>query len=140
MANEAQKEAAGDAFAPRKDAAAQLDTVAEITNLSRAVKIIEDKYSNLRKKVQLDEQNSLAAQKKLFDEVRVTNSDLLDLKREVEDIKEKILQIIKELKGTAKSEQFEELQKYIEFWEPMNFVTRAEIKKIVEKAMEEKFS
>ena len=141
MANEAPKEAGAEVFAPRKEAEAQpLDITSEVANISRTVKILEDKYSNLRKKVQIDEQNSLSAHKKAFDEIKVIKSDVLDIKADMEDLKDKVLLIIKELRASVKAEQFEELKKYIEIWEPVNFVTRNEVKKVVEKAMEEKFS
>ena len=141
MANEASKEAGAELFAQRKEAEAPaLDIASEVANISRTVKILDDKYSNLRKKVQIDEQNSLSAHKKAFDEIKIIKSDVLDIKADIEDLKDKILLIIKELRASVKAEQFEELKKYIEIWEPMNFVTRNEVKKAVEKAMEEKFS
>ena len=140
MANEAPKEAGAEMFAPKKEVTeASVDLAAQITNLSRAVKLLEDKTSNLRKKVQLDEQNSLSAHKKTFDDIKVISTDILEIKREVEDLKEKILLIIRELRLSAKSEQLQELQKYIEIWEPVNFVTRNEVQKIVERMMEQKF-
>ncbi|MEM4336968.1 MAG: hypothetical protein QXG86_03110 [Candidatus Woesearchaeota archaeon] len=127
-------------FAAKKEGLPPVDVVAEINNINRTIKVIEDKYSNLRKKVQLEEENSLSTHKKIFEELKIINSDIIDIKHEIEDIKEKILLIIKELRSSIKVEEFEELKKYIELWEPMNFVTRGEVKKIVEKAMEEKFS
>ena len=139
MANEVPKEAGAEFFAPKKEVSAPLDTAAEVTSISRTVKIIEDKYSNLRKKVQIDEQNSLAAHKKAFEDIKAINSEILEIKHEIEDVKEKILLIISELKASVKAEEFQELKKYIEFWEPMNFVTRNEIQKVVEKMMEQKF-
>jgi len=142
MPNEMQKGAGAEMFAPpaKKEAQPSMGSVAEINNISRAVKIIEDKYENLRKKVQIDEQNSISSYKKVNDELKVVKSDVLDIKRDIADIKEKILLIIKEIKTSAKSEQFQELQKYIEMWDPVNFVTRNEVRKVVEKAMEEKFT
>jgi len=140
MPNEAPKEPGAESYAnQRKEAAQPADLIAEINNLSRTVKTLEDKSLNLRKKVQLDEQNSLTAHRKFFDDIKFINSDVLEIKREIEDLKDKIKLIIKELKLTAKSEQLQELQKYIEIWEPVNFVTRNEVQKIVERMMEQKF-
>ncbi|MBW3023100.1 hypothetical protein KY308_03275 [Candidatus Woesearchaeota archaeon] len=142
MPEEKPKDTGAEMFAPKpkKEEQPSVDVAAQVTNLSRAIKLLEDKSSNLRKKVQVNEENSLAAHKKTFDEMKVIKSDILEIKRDIDDVKDKIRLIIRELKLTSKSEEVQELQKYIEFWEPLNFVTRDEVKKIVQKMMEEKFS
>jgi hypothetical protein len=115
------------------------ETAGQINEVGRALKILEDKYSNLRKKVQVDDENSLSQQKKLSDNIRVMQSDLLEVKRELEDIKEKIRLIVKELKLTAREEDIKVVQKYLDLWEPVQFITRSEAKKMIERAVEEKF-
>lgn len=111
---------------------------AALNDISRAVRTIEDKQYNLRKKVQLDAQNMLAANKKAFDEIKVINSDVSEIKREIEDIKAKILLVIQELKLTAKIEDVKVLQRYLELWEPAGFVTRGELDRVLEQKFKDK--
>jgi len=115
------------------------ESAAEINTIARSVKIIEDKYYNLRKKVQINEENILANTKKITDDIKLSQSDILDLKRAIEDIKEKIRLIVKELKMTAKEEDIKVVQKYLDLWEPVNFVTRGEARKMIENAIDQKF-
>jgi len=115
------------------------ESTAEINTIARAVKIIEDKYYNLRKKVQIMEENTLTQQKKLGDDIKINQSDILEIKRDIEDIKEKIRLIVKELKLTAREEDIKVVQKYLDLWEPVNFITRGEAKKMIERAIDEKF-
>ena len=115
------------------------ESAGQINEVGRAVKILEDKYTNLRRKVQISEENFLTQQKKASDDLKVMQSDLLEVKRDIADVKDKIRLIVKELKLTAKAEDIRVVQKYLDLWEPVQFVTREEAKKMIERAVEEKF-
>ena len=56
---------------------------------------------------------------------------MTDLKKAVESMDEKLVTIIKELKHAAKIGDVEVLKKYIEIWQPLDFVTRDQVEKIV---------
>ncbi len=109
----------------------------EITTVNRRTRMIEEHISNLRRKVQVNEQNMLSDAKKNVIELRTTSSDVTDLRRLIQDIENKMLIIIKELKLCAKKSEVTTLQKYIDMWEPINFVTRKEVEKIVGEVLEE---
>lgn len=115
------------------------ESAGQINEIARAVKLMEDKYSNLRRKVQISDENYLSQQKKVSDEIRVMQSDVLEIKRAVEDIREKMRLIVKELRSTAKEEDVKVVQKYLDLWEPVQFVTRPEARKMIDRAVEEKF-
>jgi hypothetical protein len=114
------------------------DVAKEVNNVERAIKVLEDRVYNLREKEKIDAENVLDTNKKVFGEIRVINSDLLDVKRDVEDIKTKLRLIISELKISAKKEEIDLLKKYLDLWEPLNFVTRGEVEKIVGSIIEDK--
>lgn len=112
----------------------------QINNLSRRLKMLEERYTNMRNNMQLTDQNVLDFNKEVNRTMKVVHSDLLDFKREFEDLKEKVKLIVRELKDTAKSEDVELLEKYINIWEPMNFITRKEVDKIIDEKIEEKMA
>lgn len=103
----------------------------EIRNLSRRLRIIEERYTNLRTKQQVIEQNMLSRHKQVTTEIKTTNSDMHELKTEITEIKDRLLLIIKELRECAKKEEVKVLEKYINLWDPVNFITRNEIEGIV---------
>jgi len=115
-----------------KEGSASLDVLREINSLNRSIRVIEEKLDNTRKKVQINEENMVSINKKQSEEIRLINSELIELKRDIEEIKEKIRLIVKELKLTAKLEDVKLIQKYLEFWEPVNFITRNEFEKRIE--------
>jgi len=65
-------------------------------------------------------------------------SDINELKKEVNEIKDKVLEIIKELQSGANKSDVDVLRKYIEMWEPMNFVTHNEVQEIIDEKLAQK--
>ena len=107
------------------------DLTEEIRNISRRLKVSEERYTNLRTKVELTEQNMLSRDKQISTEIKTTNVDVHELKKELAEIKERMLMLIKELQTCAKREEVKVLEKYINLWEPVNFVTRNEVEDII---------
>ena len=54
---------------------------------------------------------------------------------EIEDLKEKLSILGEENKLGATKEEVGVLQKYVNYWEPLNFVTRKEIDKIIDEKL-----
>ena len=107
------------------------DLTEEVRNVSRRLKVSEERYTNLRTKVELTEQNMLSKDKQISTEIKTTNLDVHELKKELTEIKERIIMLIKELQTCAKREEVNVLEKYINLWEPVNFVTRNEVEDII---------
>jgi hypothetical protein len=131
-------------FAPKPKVGLDLnksvaDLAGELNNLGRRLMIIEERYSNLRKKSQVTDQNMLANNKKFMTEVQTTNSDIDEMKKEIVDIVDKMKIIVRELKECAKHQEVEVLQKYINIWQPMNFITRDSASKMVKDEVESQF-
>ncbi len=117
--------------------AAVSDLSNQINNISRRMRILEERYTNLRKNTQLTDQNVLRSNKEFQRELSVVKSDLTELRRDFTDLRDKVRLIVKELVECAKTEEVKVLEKYINMWEPVNFVTRNEAEKIVEEKLSE---
>jgi uncharacterized protein (DUF342 family) len=104
----------------------------QLTELSRRLRTLEGRYTNLQTKTQVIEQNMISSYKRLLSEIKTTNSDVREVKKEFQEIKERILSLIQELQSCAKKEEIKVLQKYVHLWEPMNFVTREEVEELME--------
>ena len=107
----------------------------DVTMLAARLKISEERYGELRKKLLLIEQNMLSHHKKAMEEIKVLNSEITDINNKINMIEEKILLVIKELKLTAKREDIDVMKKYVELWNPMRFVTRETVENIVKDAV-----
>jgi DNA repair exonuclease SbcCD ATPase subunit len=121
---------------PKEEEAPQ--TSEDIAELTRRIRTMEERYNTLQSKTQLIEQNMLSYHKQAIGETKTINSDFRELRREIEDIKDKILTLIKELQLSAKKDEVKILERYINMWEPVNFVTRKEVEEMLQEAFSEK--
>ena len=108
----------------------------ELNNVSRRVRIMEERYINLRRKTQVTDQNMLLNNRRFANELKAVSDDVKEIKRNVLELNTKLKLIVKELRECAKKEDLNVLQKYIELWEPLNFVTRNEVEKLIQEALE----
>ena len=115
------------------------DLAAEMNNLNRRLRVIEERYSNLRKKTQVTDQNMLASNKKVMTEVQASHEEMDELKKKLADMTDKLKIIVQELKECAKHSEVQVLQKYINMWEPINFITRDSALKIIHDEVESTF-
>lgn len=119
--------------------AALSDMAGEMNNIGRRLRVLEERYTNLRKKTQVTDQNMLAANKRMMTEIHATLSSVDELKKELTEMHEKFSLMVREIKECAKRQDVAVLQKYISFWEPMNFVTRESVSKMVQENVEAQF-
>jgi|TARA_B100001964_G_scaffold244809_1_gene328074 t-SNARE complex subunit (syntaxin) len=103
----------------------------DMSNLNRRLRLVEETSTNIRRALQVTEQNMLSKNKTFSTDVRTITSDISDIKKEIAEIKEKILDLIKELKEAAKRDEVKVLEKYINLWNPVKFVTQNEVEEIV---------
>ena len=113
---------------------------ASYADAERRLIVLEERYSEIRKKLQVAEQNMLSDFKRLHTEVKSSNSEVMETRHEMDDIKGKIMLIIKELQMLARSEDVDVLRKYLDMWQPVNFVTQNEVEKMVRDAVDAKFA
>lgn len=114
---------------PRKEE--KMDIVESVNELSSRLKVIEDRQANLRRKNQLTEQNMLNMNKKLLSDIKTLSSELSETKKQLDEIAEKLLQFMNEIRKCAKKEDVKIIEKYLEFWSPINFITREEAERMI---------
>ena len=107
----------------------------DIGNLGRRLRLLEESITNIRRALQVTEQNMLGKNKLFATDIRTLTSDISDMKTEINEIKERMLDLVKELKETAKRDEVKVLEKYINFWNPVKFVTQNEVEAIVKEIL-----
>lgn len=106
-------------------------------DVAERLRMMEERYSNLRQKVQVLDQNMLGTTKKTTTTVQAFEQELDQMKHDLEEMKTKMMLIIKELKVTAKTDELETVKRYMEYWQPIEFATKEQVKKMIEDALEE---
>lgn len=103
-----------------------------LVDMNARVRDLEGKYNLMRDRVLLINQNMIEEYKKTVNEIRVVNSDVKDIKKEIFQIKETLRHLIQEIDFFARKEDVKLLEKYINLWNPMNFTTEKEVVRIVQ--------
>ena len=110
----------------------------EMNSLSTRLRVSEERYSDLRRKLQLVEQNMLRNHKRAMSEAKTLLSDIIELRAAIETAENRISLAIKELQLTAKKEDVDVVRKYIEMWNPVKFITVNQAEKMIKEALQEK--
>ena len=101
------------------------------------VKGLESKANNLLREVEVLKNDFIKRANQLNKDFKTLSDDLIEIRHEQEKMNQKMTLIINELKQTAGAEEVVTLKKYVEFWNPLNFVTQRDLEKAIESKLDE---
>lgn len=110
----------------------------DISMVSRRLRLLEEGFTNLRRFFQVTEENIVAKNKHFSAEVKTLTSDINEIRKEIQELKDKLLLVIRELQTVARKEEVKVLEKYINLWSPIKFVTQNEVEQIINDILEKK--
>ena len=110
----------------------------DMSSLSRRLKLLEEGFTNLRRFFQVTEENIISKNKHYSAEIKTISSDILEIRKEMQEIKDKLMLVIRELQTTARKEEVKVLEKYINLWNPIKFVTQNEIDQIINEILDKR--
>ena len=113
------------------------DLAEQMMSSIRRLRILEERFSLLHRKTQVLEQNMLSNTHRLEDDVKKLQIQIGDLKADISDIKSTVKMVATEMQTAAKRQDVETLKKYISIWEPLNFVTRNEVQRLIQETIED---
>jgi hypothetical protein len=102
------------------------------------LKGLETKVNNLLREVDILKEDFMKKNGHLKQEVKTLRQDMLDQKHEQVRVQQKVDLIIKELKQTAGKEQLDTIKRYMEYWNPINFVTQRDLERAIETKLSER--
>ena len=110
----------------------------DVNALSRRLRMLEEGSTNLRRFFQITEENIIAKNKHFSAEIKTINSDIIEIRKEVQELRDKLGLVIKELQSVARKEEVKVLEKYINLWNPIKFVTGNEVEEIIHEVLDKK--
>lgn len=113
---------------------------ADVNTLSRRLRLLEEGFTNLRRFFQVTEENMIAKNKHFSAEIKTMTSDITEVRKEIQELKDKLILVIRELQTVARKEEVKVLEKYINMWNPVKFVTQNEIDQIVNEVLDKRQS
>ena len=82
----------------------------DMNTLSRRLRLLEEGFTNLRKFLQITEENIMAKNKHFSAEIKTMSSDIIEIRKELQDIRDKILLVIREMQTVARKEEVKVLE------------------------------
>ena len=110
----------------------------DVNSLNRRLRLLEEGVTNLRRFFQVTEENIIAKHKHFTSEIKTINSDVIEVRKEIQEIRDKMMLIIKELQTSARKEDVRVLEKYINLWNPVKFVTQNEVEQLVNELVDKR--
>ncbi|MBU2634195.1 MAG: hypothetical protein KJ674_03035 [Nanoarchaeota archaeon] len=98
---------------------------------SERVRILETRYNLMRERLLLINQNMIDEYKNISEDIKIVEGGLKDLKKDMFEVKEALHKIVYELQFFAKKDTLKVLEKYINMWNPLNFVTEEEVLNLI---------
>jgi len=108
-----------------------------LTDLNSRLRTLESKYSLLGERLLVVNQNMIEEYKKLLREIKTLDTEIKEVKKEIFNLKDTIKHMVKEISAFARKEELKILEKYINLWDPMKFVTEEEVKAFIKEAIKE---
>jgi len=105
-----------------------------LIDLNSRLRALERKHIELKEKVLVINQNMLEEFKTLLNEIKGVTTDLKEIKDSTAKFQITIKQLVSELDSFANKDQVKALEKYINLWSPLNFVTEEEVKSLIKTA------
>lgn len=104
-----------------------------ILNVVERQKDLESSMDNLKEKIELIDNNSVKNFKKYYNDMKSLRQDINQVKQDLESLTEQNKKISRQLQLMANKEDVTKLERYIDLWNPMDFVTREEMDEFREK-------
>lgn len=104
-----------------------------ISDLQRRLRVLEERYTTLRRKGQLIDENFLDTERELRAKVKKLDQEHTDVRRMIVDLDDKLDRFLEQVKKAAPREDVLVLKKYLDMWDPVKYLTRQEATRLLER-------
>lgn len=105
--------------------------------LTNRLRVLESKQSMFSERLLVVNQNMLEEYKRLMKEIKAVDIEINELKKDLNNLKNILKHLTEEASTFAKKDSLKVLEKYINLWNPLNFVTEKDVENIIKRTLEE---
>ena len=109
----------------------QPDISSILLSLDSRVRSSETRNLLLKERIEITDRNMIREYKKTLTEIKDINLEVKQIKNDISNIKDALKKVTKELDLFARKENLKILEKYLQIWDPMKFVTQEELREII---------
>ena len=111
------------------------DPVNIISDINSKLRNLESKNNILAENLLNVNQNALEEYKRMNKEIQLMNNDIKSLKEELFSLKQVLKGFLNEVDFFAKKNDIKVLEKYINLWNPLEFVREEDVEKLIEEKL-----
>jgi hypothetical protein len=108
-----------------------------IVELTNRLRVLESKQSLFSERLLIVNQNMLEEYKRLMKEIKAIDLDIKELNKDINNLKNILKHLTEEASTFAKKDSLKVLEKYINLWNPLHFVTEKDVENILRRLLEE---
>lgn len=91
------------------------------------LRINEARLANLRERLIVTDNNMVEEFRRISGQLKDLDAELKQAKNEVFKLREALKDVVKEMSSFASSQELKVLERYINTWNPLNFMTEKEV-------------
>jgi len=104
----------------------------ELNALATKLRLVEERYKNIQKRTHLSEDALLGFERDTRAELDVLKTRITELRKVLVDMNAKVDGMVAELSSVVQQHEFKAVEKYLDLWQPMRWVTVEEAKRMVD--------
>ncbi len=110
------------------------DVQQSVTNVASRLSVLEGRVMHLQRKTQVTEQGLIKYENETRADIRAFLQRLTELAHKVSEVREKLDAIAGELSSVVRRPEFAVLERYMDLWQPLDFITREEAERLISEA------
>lgn len=113
------------------------DVNAVVVDINNRLRVLEGKQRLFSERLLVVNQNMIDEYKQMMKDVKLVDSELKEMKSDLDNVKNILKHLTEESSEFVKKDSVKVLEKYINLWNPLNFVTEDEVKTMIKEALQE---
>jgi len=109
-----------------------------LTEFSTRINDIEERTSQIRERLLTLSQTILRQSDRMNKEITILKEDMRNINNEIDRLKDTIEHVVRESSEFARKEELKVIERYVKMFEPLEFATLDDVKRIVKKAIKDK--
>ncbi len=117
---------------------AEEEVYQRVVDVITRLRMVEENLENVMKRVLSFETGFVREVREIRDEIKEIKSKMMDIEKKLNEFDERLKTLENSLKDFARREDVKVIEKYIEFLNPSNYVTREEVLKMIKRYVGER--
>ena len=113
----------------------QVDFTQAMNELANRLRVLEGKYGTYAEKLLVMNQNMIEEYKKTMSEFKIIRQDLVNMNKDIDIVKNVVKHLSDEAGKFARNQDVKVLQKYVDYWNPMNFMTEKDVLILIDEVL-----